>query len=504
MAKAGSGGVFLHSCAVSLLALQLLPAGEGRADFKVLGPDGPILATVGEDALLPCRLSLNLSAEDMELRWYRSRPSPAVYLHRRGAQVSREQMAEYRGRTTFLGDHLARGKAVLRIHNITVYDNGTYHCLFRDGEPHSETTLALQVAGLGLEPRIHVTEDLDKGIRAECTSAGWYPEPHVEWRDFRGHAVPAVTRFSASATTGLLAVLSRVAVPDRSMGGLTCSISSPLLHERKVAESHLPGSPWASLSGQPPPSAWRMPLFLILIVLGLITAGGLCLCPKLNRKESEEQPEKGRQQEEQELGPGAGRDRIEPFQVSPSLDPATASPKLSLSEDQKSVRRLLFDQDLPPSASRFDQDPCVLAQEQFFTGQYYWEVEVGDRKAWTLGVCLGSVGREGRVPKAPQHGLWAVEFYKERLQALSYPRTQLRPPQHLCRVGVFLDCDRGKISFHNAADGSLVYAFSGLSFSGPLQPFLCLWTHDPSPLTFCPVVRETQEDAGAPEVSAPP
>ncbi|XP_051698359.2 butyrophilin subfamily 1 member A1 isoform X3 [Oryctolagus cuniculus] len=410
MAKAGSGGVFLHSCAVSLLTLQLLPAGEGRADFKVLGPDGPILATVGEDALLPCRLSLNLSAEDMELRWYRSRPSPAVYLHRRGAQVSREQMAEYRGRTTFLGDHLARGKAVLRIHNITVYDNGTYHCLFRDGEPHSETTLVLQVAG----------------------------------------------------------------------------------------------SPWASLSAQPPPSAWRMPLFLILIVLGLITAGGLCLCPKLNQKESEEQPEKGRQQEEQELGPGAGRDRIEPFQVSPSLDPATASPKLSLSEDQKSVRRLLFDQDLPPSASRFDQDPCVLAQEQFFTGQYYWEVEVGDRKAWTLGVCLGSVGREGRVPKAPQHGLWAVEFYKERLQALSYPRTQLRPPQHLCRVGVFLDCDRGKISFHNAADGSLVYAFSGLSFSGPLQPFLCLWTHDPSPLTFCPVVRETQEDAGAPEVSAPP
>ncbi|XP_069931877.1 butyrophilin-like protein 10 isoform X6 [Oryctolagus cuniculus] len=205
--------------------------------------------------------------EDMELRWYRSRPSPAVYLHRRGAQVSREQMAESRGRTTFLGDHLARGEAVLGIHNATVYDNGTYPCLFRDGEPHSETTLALQVAGLGLEPRIHVTEDLDKGIRAECTSAGWYPEPHVEWRDFRGYAVPAVTRFSASATTGLLAVLSRVAVPDRSMGGLTCSISSPLLHERKVAESHLPGLPKPQSLGGPdagperaavPPAGWDL------------------------------------------------------------------------------------------------------------------------------------------------------------------------------------------------------------------------------------------------------
>ncbi|XP_062045982.1 butyrophilin subfamily 2 member A2-like [Lepus europaeus] len=362
----------------------------------------------------------------MELRWYRSRPSPAVYLHRCRAQVSREQMAEYQGRTTFLGDHLARGEAVLRIHNVTVYDNGTYHCLFRDGEPHSETTLALQVAGLGLEPRIHVTEDLDKGIRAECTSAGWYPEPHVEWRDFRGRAVPAVTRFSASATTGLLAVLSRVAVPDRSMGGLTCSISSPLLHERKVAESHLPEQ-----------AGDLVPLTQILqqgTGRGtLIPIRGSLPLPDLNREESEEQPEKRRQQEEQELGPGAGRDRIEPFQVSPSLDPATASPKLSLSEDQKSVRRLLSDQDLSPSASRFDQDPCVLAQEQFFAGQYYWEVEVGDRKAWMLGVCLGSVGREGRVPKAPQHGLWAVEFYKGRLQALTYPRTQLRPPRRLCQ-----------------------------------------------------------------------
>ncbi|XP_069932054.1 putative butyrophilin-like protein 10 isoform X1 [Oryctolagus cuniculus] len=315
----------------------------------------------------------------MELRWYRSRPLPTMYLHRRRAQVSREQMAESRGRTTFLGNHLARGKAVLGIHNITVYDNGTYPCLFRDGEPHSETTLALQVAGLGLEPRIHVTEDLDKGIRAECTSAGWYPEPHVEWRDFRGHAVPAVTRFSASATTGLLAVLSRVAVPDRSMGGLTCSISSPLLHERKVAESHLP-------------------------------AGGLCLCPKLNREESEEQPEKGRLQEEQELGPGAGRDRIEPFQVSPSLDPATASPRLSLSEDQKSMRRLLFDQDLPPCASSFNQDPCVLAWSSSLPGS------TTGRSRWGTGrpghwACVWAVwaGRAGSPrPPSMASGQWSI------------------------------------------------------------------------------------------------
>lgn len=180
--------------------------------------------------------------------------------------------------------------------------------------------------------------------------------------------------------------------------------------------------------------------------------------------------------------------------MSLSLDPETASPKLMVSEDQKSVKRLLFDQDLYPDSRRFEQDPCILAQERFEAGRHYWEVEVGDRRAWILGVCLESLGREGRIPKSPQHGLWALEFYKKKLQVLSYPRTCLSPPEPLWRVGVFLDFEAGEVSFHNATNGSLIYAFSGVSFSGPLQPFFCLWTHDPRPLTICSVVRENEED----------
>lgn len=180
--------------------------------------------------------------------------------------------------------------------------------------------------------------------------------------------------------------------------------------------------------------------------------------------------------------------------VSLSLDPETASPKLMVSEDQKSVKRLLFDQDMSPSSRRFDQDPCILAQERFEAGRHYWEVEVGDRRAWILGVCLESLVREGRIPKSPQHGLWALEFYKKKLQALSYPRTCLSPSEPLRRVGILLDFEAGEISFYNSTNGSLIYVFSGFSFSGPLQPFFCLWTHDPRPLTICSVVRETRED----------
>lgn len=96
-------------------------------------------------------------------------------------------------------------------------------------------------SGLGSSPRIHVTYTQDKSIWAECTSTGWFPEPSVQWLDLKGQPVPAETHFSAIASTGLLTVVSIVTTQDRAVEGLTCSISNPLLPEKKVAETYLPG-----------------------------------------------------------------------------------------------------------------------------------------------------------------------------------------------------------------------------------------------------------------------
>ncbi|XP_036053405.1 butyrophilin-like protein 10 [Onychomys torridus] len=481
MARLHHGDATLPSFMVTFICLQLLPAGNGKSDFRVLGPPDPLLAVVGQDKELPCKLTPNISAEGMELRWYRDQPSPAVHVHKDGEDVYGEQMEDYRGRTTFIGNHMVRGEVAVRIRNVTVFDNGTYHCVFKEHTSHSQATLWLKVAGLGSSPRIQVIDSQDKSLRAECTSAGWFPEPKVKWLDLRGQPVPAETHFSASASTGLLAVVSVVTSQDRAVEGLTCSISNPLLPEKKVAETYLP----AALFRRPPSTERGPALPLILTALGLVTAAIACAFGRSNKED----------ESEEEVHPGTSAEaEAEPFHTSLSLDPETGSPKLIVSEDRKSVKRLLFDQDLFPNSKRFDQDPCILAQERFDTGRHYWEVEVGDRRAWILGVCLESLGREGRIPKSPQHGLWALEFYKKKLQALSYPRTRLSSPQSLWRVGIFLNFEAGEISFHNAADGSQIYVFSGLSFSGPLQPFFCLWTHDPRPLTVCSVVREEEED----------
>ncbi|XP_034885805.1 butyrophilin-like protein 10 [Mirounga leonina] len=257
MANAHGRVIFPPSCSIIFIFLQLLscsiPA-NGKADFSVFGPGEPVLAVLGGNVGLPCHLSLNVSAKDMELRWYRDQPSQVVHLHKNGMDVKEEQMKEYQGRTTFLSAGLDQGQATVRINNVTVFDNGTFHCNFKDGIMSAETRLWLMVAGkgkllglqfsprtlrLGSKPRLRVQVIQGEGVWAQCTSQGWYPEPQVEWRDFRDQPLPSATYLSASPTTGLFSVVSNVTIQDGVVGNFSCSISSPLLQRKKMANHHL-------------------------------------------------------------------------------------------------------------------------------------------------------------------------------------------------------------------------------------------------------------------------
>ncbi|XP_023594881.1 LOW QUALITY PROTEIN: butyrophilin-like protein 10 [Trichechus manatus latirostris] len=288
MAKTHFQDDFLPSCFIILIFLQLLPAvihGNGNTSFEVIGPDDAILAMLGEDTELSCHLSPSISAKDMELRWYRDNFSDAVFVYEKGEDVYEEQMEEYQGRTTFVRDYITKGKAAVRIHNVTVFDNGTYRCYFKGGTYNREATLQLKVAGQGLPPRVRLRGDKDESVQAECTSAGWYPQPQVEWRDFRGNTIASVTNLSVSATSGLFAVVSSVVVKHRATEGLSCSIANPLLPEIKVTASHLP----AFFSGRSWPTVWRISLPLILVALGVVVAGAICVFWKKKRDIEEEQ-----------------------------------------------------------------------------------------------------------------------------------------------------------------------------------------------------------------------
>ncbi|XP_014804731.1 PREDICTED: E3 ubiquitin-protein ligase TRIM39-like [Calidris pugnax] len=145
-----------------------------------------------------------------------------------------------------------------------------------------------------------------------------------------------------------------------------------------------------------------------------------------------------------------------------TLDPDTAHPNLVLSEDRKSVRFAeVGPRDLPDTPRRFTIYPCVLGAQGFTSGRHYWEVEVGDKTHWALGVCKDSVSRKGEPTPLPETGYWRVRLWNgDKYAATTTPFTPLTLRVKPKRVGVFLDYEAGKVAFYNVTDRSHIYTFS--------------------------------------------
>ncbi|XP_075769834.1 E3 ubiquitin-protein ligase TRIM39-like [Pelodiscus sinensis] len=180
------------------------------------------------------------------------------------------------------------------------------------------------------------------------------------------------------------------------------------------------------------------------------------------------------------------------FTVDVTLDPDTAHPNLVLSEDRKRVRLGDTRQDLPDTPERFDLCVCVLGAEGFVGGRCYWEVEVGDKPAWDLGVCRESVSRKGTVTSSPGAGYWLISLGDREYKALTWPLTPISVSARPSRVGVFLDYEAGEVSFYNVTDGSHLFTFTD-TFSGTLRPFFSPGLNA-APLTICPVPAQAGED----------
>uniref|UniRef100_A0A672GU15 B30.2/SPRY domain-containing protein n=1 Tax=Salarias fasciatus TaxID=181472 RepID=A0A672GU15_SALFA len=133
------------------------------------------------------------------------------------------------------------------------------------------------------------------------------------------------------------------------------------------------------------------------------------------------------------------------------LDPRTANPWLVLSEDGRRVQDGNVEHKVPDLPERFDTAPCVLALTGFTTGRHYWEVDVGDKTAWDLGVARKSVTRKGVVVLSPEEGYWAICLRRGReYRACAEQAQLLYLPQRPQVIGLFLDYEEGTVSFYDA------------------------------------------------------
>ncbi|XP_011886968.1 PREDICTED: butyrophilin subfamily 3 member A3 isoform X4 [Cercocebus atys] len=376
-------------------------------------------------------------------------------------------------------------------------------------------------SALGSDLHIEVKGYEDGGIHLECRSTGWYPQPQIQWSNDKGEDIPAVKATVIADGVGLYAIAASVIMRGSSGKGVSCIIRNSLLGLEKTASISITdpffrnAQPWiTALAG-------TLPISLLLL------AGASYFLWRQQKEKIALSRETEREREMKEMEYAATKQEIslreklqeelkwrkiqyvargekslayhewkmalfKPADV--ILDPDTANAILLVSEDQRSVQRAEEPRDLPDNPERFEWRYCVLGRENFTSGRHFWEVEVGDRKEWHIGVCSKNVERKkGWVKMTPENGYWTMGLTDgNKYRALTDPRTNLKLPEPPRKVGIFLDYETGEISFYNATDGSHIYTFPHTSFSEPLYPVFRILTLEPTALTICPIPKQVE------------
>ncbi|KAJ8268726.1 hypothetical protein COCON_G00113330 [Conger conger] len=175
------------------------------------------------------------------------------------------------------------------------------------------------------------------------------------------------------------------------------------------------------------------------------------------------------------------------------LDPATAQRTLAQSADGRKVwfeERKQAQTQQGDGTRRFHPALFVLAREGLGLGRHYWEVEVGSKTAWTLGVARQSVRRKGDIRLSPENGFWCLWLKAGQVKALSAARLPLQLSELPSRVGIYLDHEAGQVSFYDVKAHAHLYTFMD-AFTESLfpifSPCLCHDGKNSGPLIISPV-----------------
>ncbi|XP_074051307.1 tripartite motif-containing protein 43-like [Macrotis lagotis] len=182
------------------------------------------------------------------------------------------------------------------------------------------------------------------------------------------------------------------------------------------------------------------------------------------------------------------------FQVDISMNPASASPYVTVYEDLKSVKAA---DDWPMDTKNPDTSVChgILAEQTFSTGRQYWEVDVTQLPQWVLGIYTCYLGKKRPREADSYDSVFLLRCVKNKEDYCfqSYPGSlnhYVKGP--VPRVGVYLEYSSGTLVFYNVHHSSLIYKFQSIPFTAPVIPIFSpgppLLGIKPGPMILCPVI----------------
>ncbi|KAM4623190.1 putative E3 ubiquitin-protein ligase TRIML1 [Discoglossus pictus] len=173
------------------------------------------------------------------------------------------------------------------------------------------------------------------------------------------------------------------------------------------------------------------------------------------------------------------------------FDPQTAHPNLIISLDFRRVRFQAFPNRVPGNAARFDPGLYVLGDTLFQSGRHYWEVDVGYKSNWILGIVRESVERKKAQELTPGNGYWILRKQQDNLYyGIGATPLGIKVKTPPMRIGICLDFFRGHLAFYDADNTNLIFELSGCPVGEKMIAFFCpgvpMREEDWCPLTLCP------------------
>ncbi|XP_031234076.1 selection and upkeep of intraepithelial T-cells protein 2-like isoform X2 [Mastomys coucha] len=244
---------FVISCIFQTVALS-------SEQFTVNGLQSPILAQLGGKLELTCELSPPQQAKHMEIRWFRDRYTEPVYLYRTGKDLLGEIISKYVERTELLKDDIENGKVTLRISNVTAADDGPYRCFFKHDNFYEEHITVVKVIATSSDIHILMHPPNIKGVMLECHSKGWFPKPHMEWRDSKGNFIQATSESHLQDNNKIFTMKMALLIKANSHWNVTCFIQNLITHQEESISIVLPGKLFS----------WRTAWILILSISSIV------------------------------------------------------------------------------------------------------------------------------------------------------------------------------------------------------------------------------------------
>ncbi|XP_077774335.1 butyrophilin subfamily 2 member A2-like [Podarcis muralis] len=465
--------------------------------FVIIPPENPIVGFLGKEVILPCQLTTSSIPEStsIQVQWILDKSSEKIDVKSYyGRNRPETQDNRYRGRAELSRTDLSKGNMSLILKKTHLNDQGNYTCMVFLGDWYEEVVVELLLAAKGTEPTIALVDYKGWGIGLTCSSNGWYPKPKAFWLDSEGKVRSKQSDTTITETkTGNFSVSSSVTTESGVDHEVSCKIINELLGME--SESRI----LISDALYPATSPWLAPFLIILLIYICLLVGAGYKVRQSYQKISECEKQKNEAQAdrnhiteaietEKRTGQASVLEvehrlgslcnelevrRAQKYAVSVTLDLYYKHPEISISEDKERASL----QTLTPEKEETALGTQIfVGKEGYAAGKHYWEVKVGERLDWELGVLTQTERekfREKKVVKSFQEGCWALKSSQGKL--FSSPcEKEIEKKQNVSYsvIGLLLDQEKWEISFYNSRGAYFLIDSIPIKYTDKLYPFL--------------------------------